>query len=214
MRYRQIKAMSWSVPPDPWGVIVSLASSNPFSIFNLDGKRIEQGRFGNCSGEGKYYGQCILRIYIIGLILSSNMCKSHFSLSAWQPTLADLQISTRQYLSIVLQGESTFAEQRQKVHSLIIFQSRSMFSNLFDTKASYDKDEKKNLSALPETVMCIPLRITAFFFCKFSPAEMSIFCVVCIIKEIDAFVVFQICKCNIILNMLFYSTNILFPLED
>lgn len=77
-----------------------------------------------------------------------------------------------------------------------------MFFNLFDTKASYDKDEKKNLSALPETVMCIPLRITAFF-CKFSPAEVSIFCVVCIIKEIDAFVIFQICKCNIILNMLF-----------
>ena len=86
-----------------------------------------------------------------------------------------------------------------------------MFFNLFDTKPSYDKHE--NLSPFPEILMCIPLE-NHCILCKFPPAEMSIFCVVCIIKETDIFVVFQICKYNIILNMPFYYTNILFPLKD
>lgn len=66
----------------------------------------------NCDGVGTYNGWCVLRMYIIGLTLSSTVCKSNGSFSACRQSLADLQMSTTQRLSTVLWRGSTFTEQR------------------------------------------------------------------------------------------------------
>lgn len=75
------------------------------------------------------------------------------------------------------------------IYSLIRLQYRSGFN----TKASYGKQE--NLSPLPEMVMCIPF-VNQCIFCKFPSAKMSLFCVICTIKETGTFGAYQICYYN------------------